>query len=35
MTSELLLSQALLQRITRAYEEQPALRLIPPPAQRR
>ena len=34
MTSELSLSQALLQRITRDYEEQPALRLTPPQAQR-
>ena len=34
MTSELSLSQALLQRITRDYAEQPALRLTPPQAQR-
>jgi len=34
MTSGLSLSQVLLQRITRDYEEQPGLRLTPPQAQR-
>jgi hypothetical protein len=34
MTSELPLSQVLLQRIERDYEEQPGLRLTPPQAQR-
>jgi hypothetical protein len=34
MTSELSLSQVLLQRIQRDYEEQPSLRLTPPQAQR-
>ena len=34
MTSGLSLSQVLLQRITREYEEQPGLRLTPPQAQR-
>ena len=34
MTSGLSLSQLLLQRITRDYEEQPGLRLTPPQAQR-
>jgi hypothetical protein len=34
MTSELSLSQVLLQRIQHDYEEQPSLRLTPPQAQR-
>lgn len=34
MTSGLSLSQVLLQRVTRDYQEQPALRLTPPQAQR-
>jgi hypothetical protein len=34
MTSELSLSQILLQRIQHDYEEQPSLRLTPPQAQR-
>jgi len=34
MTSELSLAQVLFQRIKREYEEQPALRLTPPQAQR-
>ena len=34
MTSEISLSQVLLQRIKRDYEDQPGLRVTPPQAQR-